>query len=417
MLVLFAGLIVSILAAHSLSPVEQGYFFTFLSFAAAQTLFELGITSLILHHLSHSRAAILAATNEVERRIAIDIAKATAIYSYRYFRRASMLFFVVVGISGAVFFAVAKNRLNVNWEFPWVVMLSGAAVGLFNLTHYSHLEAFGRLNVSYRIRIRSTLLLIVVFIALTYSVGGLLPYPAALLISNGFALFPLMSQRGEVDRDHRLTTSTASIRIDLGSDQRKMAVSAVAGYVTANSLTPYAFYFFGPEIAGQVGLTMSIFAAVATVAMARVTAEAPTYGPLIANGELRTLRFRFRRTLALCSGLALALSLSIVGMREVGLTIFPEYAVRVMNGLGFVVVGLLIVANVTLSVTSTVLRAFKVELLMPPSLAAATIVLVSQLVLRLDPVYCIAMLAAFNGLLFYPYARHLLSGRIARYST
>lgn len=48
-LVLFAGLIVTIVAAHSLSSVEQGYLFTFISMAAAQTLFELGIISLVLH--------------------------------------------------------------------------------------------------------------------------------------------------------------------------------------------------------------------------------------------------------------------------------------------------------------------------------------------------------------------------------
>lgn len=72
-LVLFAGLAISIVATHSLSAVEQGFFFTFLSLAAAQTLFELGITNLILHHLSHARAGILGAVGEQQRRIAIEI--------------------------------------------------------------------------------------------------------------------------------------------------------------------------------------------------------------------------------------------------------------------------------------------------------------------------------------------------------
>jgi hypothetical protein len=292
-------------------------------------------------------------------------------------------------------------------------MLAGSGLGLFNLTYYSHLEAFGRLGVSYRARMIATALLIVTFSVAAYSFGGLFSYPIALLVSNGFAFFMLRRACSEADQDHGLTRDRSHGPIDMGREQRKMAASAVAGYVTANSLTPYAFHFFGAEVAGQVGLTMSIFTAIAAVAMARTTAEAPTYGPLIAVGEWGTLKRRFRNTLVFSTGLALFLGLLALAVRHIGLDLFPRYENRVLDAAGFVVVGLLIVANVTLSVTSTVLRAFKTEQLMWPSLAAALIVLGAQMGLRLDPVRCLALLAAFNGLVFYPYAQRLLTVQIA----
>ncbi|MDR3399316.1 MAG: hypothetical protein P4M06_17365 [Pandoraea sp.] len=412
-LVMFAGLIVSGVAAHALSSVEQGYFFTFLSIAAAQALFELGITNLILHHLSHARAAIAGAVSEADKKNAVDIAESARAYSKRYFLRAAGLFTVVVGLGGLVFFYWSPGAQGVHWQMPWTLMIAGTALSLFNLTHYSHLEGFGRLAVSYRIRMTATVVLIAAFTLAAFTLGGLMSYPLALLASNGYACFALHRACTEVNKEFGLGGGYQSRPIDIGREQRKMAVSATAGYVTANTLTPYAFHFFGAEVAGQIGLTMSIFAAIATVAMARTTAEAPTYGPLIASGKLTELKRRFRSTFAFSVALAVALVVFALIARQMGLAMMPKYDNRVLGVAGFVVIGLLIVSNVALSVTSTVLRAFKIEQLMWPSLFAALLVLLAQLALRLDPVKCLAVLAAFNGLVFYPFAHRRLAAKIS----
>lgn len=409
---MFAGLIVAVVAAHSLSSIEQGYFFTFISIAAAQMLFELGITSLVLHYLSHARAGILQATGLVEKRKALDLAESTQAYSTRYFGRAAALFTVFVGTGGGLFFALSSSVHGVHWQIPWVLMIAGTALSLFNLSYYLYLEAFDRLGVSYRVRIASTAILIFAFSAAAYTLGGLLSYPLALLASNGYAFIVLRRSCAEVNRDFGLCGKYIPQRVDIGREQRKMAISATAGYITANSFTPYTFHFFGAEFAGQVGLTMSIFAAIATIAMARTTAEAPTYGPLIASGKLPILKRRYINTLLFCVGLAIAMVFGAIAVRQVGLELAPTYSNRVLSLAGFIVVGLLIVANVSLSVTSTVLRAFKTEQLMWPSLSAAVLVIVGQLALKLDPVQCLALLTAFNVLVFYPFAHLRLSSKM-----
>jgi hypothetical protein len=413
-LVLFAGLIVSVVAAHSLSSEEQGYFFTFLSIVAAQTLFELGITNLILHHLSHACAGILHAKDDVQKRLAQNLAESTRAYSLRYFRRAAGLFLLIIGPGGALFFAWSQQSTQgIQWQLPWVLMVAGTALSLFNLNYYSYLEAFGRLNISYRIRMTATALLIVIFIAATFSVGGLACYALALLASNLYALVALRGASIEVNRDFGLGSIHTPVYVNIGREQRKMAASAVAGYITANSFTPYAFHFFGASVAGQVGLTMSIFAAIAAVAMARTTAEAPTYGLLIASGNLTELMRSFRKTLQFSICLAAVLGFGVIAMRQIGLTIIPQYEDRVMDLAGFVVVSLLIISNVTLSVTSTALRAFKTEQLMWPSIAAGFLIIAAQLALMLNPMHCLALLAAFNGLIFYPFARRRLTAQIS----
>ena len=413
-LVLFAGLVVSVVAAHSLSSEEQGYFFTFISIAAAQTLFELGITNLILHHLSHACAGILLAKDEFQKRAAQNLAESTRAYSLRYFGRAAGLFLVLIGASGAHFFAWSQQSTqSIEWQLPWVLMVTGTALSLFNLNYYSYLEAFGRLNMSYRIRMTATALLIVIFITATFSLGGLACYALGLLVSNIYAFIALSRASKNVNREFGLDGIYTPQPVNIGREQRKMAASAVAGYITANSLTPYAFHFFGATIAGQVGLTMSIFAAIAAVAMARTTAEAPSYGLLIASGNLTVLMSKFRKTLEFSVFLALVLGLAAIAIRQIGLALLPKYEDRVMSLAGFVVVSLLIFSNVTLSVTSTVLRAFKTEQLMWPSIVAALLLITSQLALALNPMVCLAVLAAFNGLVFLPFAWLRLTTQIS----
>lgn len=413
-LVLFAGLIVALVAAHSLSTVEQGYFFTFISLAAAQTLFELGITSLIIHYISHARAGLAAARDEATLKATRNEALAARSYVKHYFLRAACLFTITIGISGAVFFAMSRQAHDVSWALPWSVMVAASAIGLYNLNFFSYIEGFGRLNTSYRVRIQSTALLIVSFVIFVQIFQGLLSYPAALLVANAYSFLILRKASQGIDRDFGIAGLATSQRLEIGKEQRRMGVSAIAGYITANSLSPYAFHFFGAVAAGQLGLTMSIFGAIATIAMARTTAEAPTYGPLIATGELGELKSRFQSTLIFSAAFATLLCFSALGLLELGLAQFPQYTERLLDTTGFIVISVLIVANVTLSVTGTVLRAFKTELLMWPSLAAALIVIAAQLAMRLDPVVCIGLLAVFNGLVFYPYAQHLLLGKISR---
>lgn len=412
MLVLFAGLIVSIVAAHRLSSVEQGYFFTFLSLAAAQQLFELGITSLFLHYLSHARSEIVQATDHGKKRIALDIAESARKYTSQYYGRASVLFMIFIGIGGALFFASSGSPQVVYWQMPWALTVAGTALSLFNLSYYLYLEAFGHFDLSYRVRINSTVIVIFVFSAAAYTFGGLLSYPLALIAGNCYALIILRRACAAVNIEFGLMGKYIQRNINIGLEQRKMAVSAVAGYVTANSLTIYSFHFFGAETAGQIGLTMSIFAAIATLAMARTTAEAPSYGPMIASGELKALKRRYFHTLVFCISLALFFSLCTIAARQVGLALFPEYTNRVLDLFGFIVVSLLIVANVSLSVTSTVLRAFKTEQLMWPSIGAAALVLIAQMALKLHPVHCLGLLALFNALIFYPFAQIRLNSQL-----
>src|ERR1700719_2062578 len=53
-----AGLVSLLLIARTLSPAEQGYYYTFGSLVALQIVFELGFSYVILQLASHERAEL-----------------------------------------------------------------------------------------------------------------------------------------------------------------------------------------------------------------------------------------------------------------------------------------------------------------------------------------------------------------------
>ena len=411
-LTLLVGLFVAWFAAFSLSKMQQGYLFTFLNLAAAQSLFELGITGLILHHYSHAHALLLSAKSEIEIEQAKAVVVTARLYAFRYFLRAAVLFTGAVGVGGAVFFTLSENRSAIVWEPAWIIMVIATAIGLYNLRLYSYLEGFGQLKVSYMIRIKANVSLALFLFGFAYAFGGLSAYPAALLISNLIASLFLWQAQCHVDKEYQLSGRYALNHFDIKREQRSIALSTIAGYVAANSLTPYTFYFFGAEIAGKVGFTMSIFSAIAALAVARTTAEAPSYGHLIVGKDFVALNHCYKQTSYFSLMFATFLIFGVIAARQVLERLIPEVAERMLGHSELIVLGMLTLSSVLLAVTSTILRSFKTEPLTLPSLMAAVVCLVSQYIFMFKPFYCLVTLAVYNWVFFLPYSRFLLFRKI-----
>lgn len=79
----------------------------------------------------------------------------------------------------------------------------------------------------------------------------------------------------------------------------RIALSWLSGYFIFLLLPPLLFYYHGPVVAGQMGMTWAVVTALSTVSLAWVTAKATRFGVLVAQKEYRTID-----SLALKSGLA-----------------------------------------------------------------------------------------------------------------
>ena len=411
--VMAVGLGVALLAPAMLTAVEQGYFFTFLSLAALQGIFELGINTLMIQHFAHIKGQ-LCATGATLPEVLLRTAGQIKEFSQRYFRRAAVLFVLLVGTGGALFFLNAQGLASLpQWGGPWVVLLLGVALSLLNVTRFAIAEGFGLIKECYLIRFHVVLVMFACFCAALFLFDGLYAHPLALLVSQlyGRRRVAAVLERLPSFAVDAHTTGTFDFA-DLKKTQRKFAVSAIAGFFTANSITPYVFHFFGPVVAGQVGLTVSVFYAAASLAMAFSTADAPRYGQWISQGKNVAVYSAWKRNVVFSLAAAGSMSLMLLGANYLLEQLWPQYSHRVMNLQAFAFLSLLIVVNTSVTTVSTVLRSFRTEDLMWPSLWGAVVSFVLQFGVHLPPSQYFLGMAAYNGLLFLPFAYVLMRQKI-----
>src|SRR4051794_33803552 len=114
-----------------LSPVGQGFFYTFGSILALQVLFELGLTQLIIQFTSHERSHLewaphgtLTGDVRAKSRLA-SLLRA----SVKWYGTAAILVVVVVLPAGFWLFGMrAVETQTVMWRLPWVLFVLLSAI-------------------------------------------------------------------------------------------------------------------------------------------------------------------------------------------------------------------------------------------------------------------------------------------------
>ena len=136
--VTLSGAATIFIVPQTLTRSEQGLFFTFLSLAAIQSIFEAGITSVFFNYTAHERAVLSALhpRNEAERSRAqarvLDMVK----IARRWFLSLSFLFAVLVGACGFHFIqsSVQREGLTMHWQTPFLLLIAAISLSLFNLS-------------------------------------------------------------------------------------------------------------------------------------------------------------------------------------------------------------------------------------------------------------------------------------------
>ena len=117
-----AGVLTIGLIAKFLSPVEQGYYFTFGSLVALQIVFELGFSYVILQMASHERAHLSISDNLEITGDPIARARLASVIqkSVRWYSIAAVLLAVGLLTAGFQFFSTHQHLgQTVAWRLPW----------------------------------------------------------------------------------------------------------------------------------------------------------------------------------------------------------------------------------------------------------------------------------------------------------
>ncbi|MFZ2123667.1 hypothetical protein [Rhodoferax sp.] len=349
-----------------LSPTEQGYYFTFASVLALQIFFELGLNQIVMQLVSHEVAHL---TETADGRLTGKEAHLGRLSSLarlirRWYGVAGMLFALIGGIAGALFFSQKGTEPMSVWLGVWVVLVGATAVNLWLSPGLAVMEGCAKVGQVARLRLAQSVLGYAILWAVLLSGAGLwaataVPVVSAVctaywLKSHGDMLQWLSSRA--VDLNNQL-----SWRADVLPLQWRISVSWISGYFIFNLFTPLVFANRGAVEAGQFGMALSVFSAVTTVGMSWVNAKAPNFTMHISRGERSVLNVLFKAVAIRSIVVTTLMSLGAVSMvwflTSRGMTVMSRIsAPEVLAGLAIVAI-----ANSMITAAAVYMRAHREE--------------------------------------------------------
>lgn len=299
---LLSGLVSAFVIVAFLSPVQQGYWYTFGSILGLQVFFELGLTMVILQFAAHEKAhlewnggRLLEGSETAKRRLASLLRLALKWYAV-----AGVLTICLILPVGWLLFSQKQVEENVAWQTPWLLLSVITAVSLFVSPIYAILEGCGRIREVAVFRTGQAIVgSLVVWLALALQINlYAVPLTSLATLTMGIAWLVVRYRGWFLDL---IGTDVEEAGIHWWSEvwpfQWKIAVSWLGGYFVFQLFTPILFANSGAVVAGQMGMSISLAGAVGAMAMAWINTKAPFFGGFVARGDWSALDRLFFRTL------------------------------------------------------------------------------------------------------------------------
>lgn len=328
----FTGVVSIFFISTFLTGVEQGFYFTFGSILALQVFFELGLTSIMTQYVAHEAAHLeLGGEYEYFGEYKYRSRLASLLhFCFKWYSILSIIVFLVLLVIGYVYFSKYgdSHADNISWKFPWLLICIGTALKLFQSPFTSIITGLGYVKEMSRVNFYQQLIIplctwLGLSMGLKLSVMGL-GYLVSVLIWFYF-----------VSKDHLVLILLKLWRIqiidcvsylkEIFPFQLKIALSWVSGYFTYQLFNPVLFATEGPEIAGQMGMTLQVLNAVIAFSFSWQNTKIPRYSGFIASKQYSELDSLFRTTtiqmLGVCAVLVVGFIASIVFLQTLNISI------------------------------------------------------------------------------------------------
>jgi hypothetical protein len=381
---LIAGPITALLIASMFDPVLQGYHLTFTSLLSLQAFVELGLTQVIVQFASHEWSRLRIGedgevTGEPE---ALARLVSVARFALNWFGAAALVLAIGLATAGALFFNSAGHD-GIAWLSPWLLLCVAQALLLALVPFWSVMEGCNQVEEVYRYRLGHA---VVTVLSLWAAIAGGLKLWAAAVSSLAAVIWSvayLIRRCRPVLRVFAQHAAPGALhwRREIWPLQWRYALSWFGGYLAFSAFTPVIFRLEGAVVAGQMGMTLSLAAALHAVSSTWVNVKVPRFGVLVAVRDFDALDRLAIRTAAASFCVAASGALTIEGGLLLLTRAHHPLATRILSPVD---TGLFLLATVLLQLSvaqSTYLRAHKREPLVGVSLLGGLLVVGSTVVL------------------------------------
>lgn len=260
---LLSGPISILLITTSLSELEQGIYFMFLSLSSVQWVFELGITTCMVQYISSS-------TNKADR------LKYTNFLFY-FMISSSLLLFVFLYLSSFYIFDDVAYEL---WFEPWFFYLILVALNLWANFILVVEEGSGDIEHAYMTKMLSAIAYSTTLMSSLYLGGALYSLFFAQL-----SMFIVVIYRSFNRINYKNISGFFSCFSSLKATffkvmpfQYKLSIVWITGYLYWNSFQLILFKYESPELSGYFGATNGVFGALAMMAISLVSTQRARWG-------------------------------------------------------------------------------------------------------------------------------------------
>lgn len=369
-----------LLIIRFMSPIAQGYYYTLLSLAALQIVFELGFSMVILQLAAHESASLVHSARGEVRGDPVAHQRLASILqlTVRWYLRASVALVVILLPLGVEFFSrKGMHSQDVAWFGPWATAVVAVSVNLFLTPIYSFIEGCNQVQQVALLRMCQSIAVMMMSWGAIASGHGLY---ACALVNTGSIFMGLyfLARRGSL-LSHlmrfRPSGHAVSWRKEIWPFQWRTGVSYLCSYFTVQIFTPILFASRSPQEAGRFGLSLSITAYLPVVALCWISTKAAPFGQLVRLGKLRELDTLFLRTLR--QALVLIFLMAVLCFSCVVLTqrVFPRIAARMESPAIFILLLLTAIGTFVVQSIGVYMRSFKREpyLFLSTAIAAFTL--------------------------------------------
>lgn len=379
----------ALLIAFKFSPQLQGYYYTFASVLAFQSLIELGLGNIILQFASHERAKLTIDDNGhiYGDEGALSRLQSLISFALRWYFIAAIISACILSILGYLFFLKDSNTV-IYWKAPWLVLCVLNGIIFCMLPFWSILEGCNQVTQLYRFRFIQGFCISLAMWTALFLEGKLWVMPVASVMNILCSLIFLFGSYKSFFRT-LLSAGCSRNRISWSKEilplQWRVTISYFVGSFAYLLFTPVLFSYHGAVVAGQFGMTWNLIGIMMAIANSWLAPKIPQFGMLVARREFEKLdkmMFKMTKIVAIISILtAFCIEGSVLIINELDHPIFNRLALRLLSPLSTGIFLIAQVIQIMLIPMSQYLRAHKKEPLVIPSVLQGILTALSVLIL------------------------------------
>lgn len=374
-----AGVVMLIIIPYTLTPQQQGYYFTFTGLLGLQIFFELGLNQVVTVTVSREVAHLTVADGALTgERSHVDRVRSVVSLLRRWYAVAATLFAVAAAAIGYLMFRRFGSLPLIDWAGPWLAVVVLTAVNLFVSPLLAVIEGLGRVGHIARLRLVQAICGNGLAWLLLVAGAGLWAAAAPAAVAAVGSLLWLRAGRNSLGVLHDDTRVPAAHAIDWRREilpfQWRIAVSWICGYLLFQIYAPLAFMQLGAVAAGQLGISLAIFNAIQAVGISWINARVPQISRMIARKD-QLLEQTFRSALVPSTGFVTLAAFAVLLMVYAGRSFDLVLVDRLATLPTLACMAVTTAVNTAVYAAATYLRAHGNEPMLPVSVVTAALTL------------------------------------------